>query len=899
MSVFSSDPHREQPKWRRYLRFYRPDPAADLDDELRDHLESSTEALVASGMSPADARASALRRFGDVASVRDEVATVDARELRRTRGAEVIETLVQDIRFAWRGFLRSPGFVVVAALSIAIGAGANTTIFSVVNAVLLRPIPGATNDRLVRVYVNDHSPFSWQDLSWFRDRAGSFDAIAGERYGAMGFRAGANDRVERVRTSLVTDGYWAMLGVPFAVGRPFSGDERTSDAARPVAVLSHDFWRSRFGGDSGVVGRTVTVGGHPVQIVGVASADFKSAFVGRAPELFLPLAAAVTITGTTLDGFGGSLYTTARLKPGISRAQASAELGVLMSQLARTDSARYERTTVRLGDTRGIEAELRSAAMAGSSFLMVMVGIVLLIACANVANLLLGRASARRTEIGVRLALGASRARIVRQLLTESLMIASLGSALGFLVALVLTRVIADALPAEAGLGRAVFTPDWRVLLFTGLLCLAATVMSGLVPALRATTPQLVTMIKGDDAGAGGASVGRRRRRGGLVMAQVALCVLMLAVAGLFGRSLQRISGVDTGFVAEGVVDVPIDLSLVGSDSAMHRATFERILTSARTLPGVTSATLSAFAPLSGSNMETRVQPEGTTASSRFDLPAVYFNVITPGYFETLRIPIRRGRGLADGDAADAGRVIIVNEMAAEQWWPGQDAIGKRVRWGGVDGREMTVVGVARDADYNMPGETQKTFAYVPFTAQGRSDMTLHLRTTRDIASTRDAVWSMLRAEVPTLPPPPVTTMTQDSAMTLLPVRVGAILLAALGGIALLLAASGIYGVTSFAVARRTREIGIRAALGAVPSRLVRLVVRDSLRPVRTGLLIGLTLAVAAAVGLSRLLYGVEAVDPVVLAGVSLVLLMVATIASLLPAWRAASVNPVTAMRSG
>jgi len=607
----------------------------------------------------------------------------------------------------------------------------------------------------------------------------------------------------------------------------------------------------------------------------------------------LPLAAAPVLTGTKLDDLGGSLYTTARLRAGASRDEAAAELGVLMTGLARTDSVRYERTTVRLDHTRGVNAELRTAGAAASAFLMGMVGLVLLIACANVANLLLGRAAARQTEIGVRLALGAGRARIVRQLLTESLLLAALGAALGLAATFALTRLIAAAIPPEAGIDSGFFMPDHRVLLFTGVLCLATTMLFGLVPALRAASPRVVPMLKSDPQHAG-----RRRRRGGLVAAQASLCVLLLAVASLFWRSLQSIRGLDTGFRSTDIVDVSMDLSLIGGDDASRQAVFTRVLVRAREMPGVSSASLAALVPLAGSNMETRVAPQGMTASTRFDLPSTYFNIVSEGYLETLQIPLAKGRAFLDTDRSTSPRVAVVNETAASQWWPAQEPVGKRFRWGGGDGPEVQVVGVARDANYNMPGESPKAFVYMPLAQEARSTMVMQLYTTTGVAAVREALWKIVREEAPTLPPPPVASIADDMAITLLPVRTGASLLGGLGVVALVLAAAGIYGVTGYAVARRTREIGIRAALGAGRGRLLRMVVGESLRPVSAGLAIGLALALLAAVGLSRVLYGVRPLDPVVLPGVAMALMIVALAATLAPAWRAASVDPVIAIRS-
>lgn len=886
-------PPRE-PMWRRYLRFHRADPVADLDDELHDHLASTEEALIARGVSPQDARDEAHRRFGDVSRVRTEVIRIDHSHLSRTRIMATLEAFAQDLRYAARVFRRSPVFTVVAALSIALAVAANTTIFSVVNAILLRPIPGTAADNLVRVYVNHHSAFDWHDFQWFRERTSSFDQMVGERNGAMSLGA-AGDEMQRVRTSTVTRGYFGALGVRFALGRGFDSNDSVATSDALVAVMSHRFWQERFGGDSTIVGRRVTLAGQPVTVVGVAEPEFRGSVTGWAPELFVPLSATPLLTGVPLAELGGSFYTTARLARGVSRDEASAQLGTLMFQLARTDSARYERRTVRLDHVRGVNAELRVPAAGAAVFAMAMVGMVLLIACANVASLLMARAAGRQTEIGVRLAIGASRGRILRQLLTESLLLALVATAVGLGVSLLLTRLLGASIPAAAGVDATFFAPDHRVLAFTAALCVGTTLLFGLAPALRAARPAVVPMLKGTNG-----DHGRRRSRGGLVAVQSALCVILLAVGSLFGRSLQHIREHNPGFRSDNILDMSLDLRLLATDGEAEQATFDRILREVRAMPDVDAATLAALVPLSGSNMETRVAPEGLTVASRFDLPSTHFNIVTDGYFETLAIPLARGRGFLPTDRATTAQVAVVNETAARAWWSGADGdvIGKRFRFGGAEGVLVEVVGVARDADYNMPGESRLPFVYRPLAQQQRSDMVLQLHTTTPLPIMRTRLWETVRAMAPALPPPPIATMSDDVGLTMIPVRVGAIVLGTLGAVALLLAATGIYGVTAYAAARRTREIGIRAALGATRTRLLRMMVMASLAPVTRGAIVGLVLAMLAGFGLGKVLYGVRAFDPIALPGVVLIIALVALVASLVPARAAARVDPVVAMRA-
>ena len=881
--------HPREPSWRRYLRFLRPNPAADLDDELRDHIESSVEDLVARGMPREAARAEAARRFGDVSRVRDVVHHIDQRHFTRRNRLAVLETVAQDIRYAARGIRRSPAFMIVASISIALGIAANATIFSVVNAMLLRPIPGANAEGLVRVYQNHHSPFQWDEISWFRDHGRSFDHIVGERFQSMSFRPAANADAERIRGSYVTQGFFRALGVTMALGRAFDSDDRDA-AAPPVAVISYAFWQRRFAGDSTVLGRTVAVADHPVTIVGIASPAFRSSVLGWTPDLFVPVSISPVLTGIQLADFGGSFYTTGRLRRGIDMGAGEAELRGLTRQLVLTDTSRYGGMTARLDHIRGVNAEDRAGFAVGSAFLMSMVGLVLLIGCANVANMLLGRAATRRTEFGVRLAIGASRIRLVRQLLTESLMIAAIGGVAGFVVARAITRALPSLLPPEAGVDNAFLQPDLRVVVFTSALCVLTTIVFGLAPALRAASTDVVAILKGSD------SRPRVRRRGALVVGQAALCVVLLAVASLFLRSLVSSKTVNPGFRADGVIDVNIDLALLGG-RASPPAIFARILRETAAMPSVSSATLAAVVPLTGSNMESRAIPEGAVVRDGRAGAMVYFNVVAPKFFATLQTPILRGREFADTDDSTATPVAVVNETAARRLWPGGDVLGKRFKWGGE--RLYQVVGISRDANYVMPGESPKATVYLPFAqAEHRAEMTLQMRTTADVAGMRRAIWALLRDAAPQLPPPPVARMVDDMSITLLPVRLGALFLGTFGALALVLAAAGIYGVASYSVSRRTREIGIRAALGATRSRIIGMVLWENGRRVATGTVIGLAVAILIGIGLSSVLYGVRAVDPLALGGVVAAIAMVAAAASIGPARRAANADPVRSIRS-
>jgi predicted permease len=880
------------PAWRRYLRMIRPNAKADLDDELRDHLESTVSALIERGMTPPEARAEALRRFGDLGKVRADVERIDAHEESRRSRAGAIESFLYDVRHGARSLRRSPSFTLVAAISIALGVAANATVFSVVNAILLRPIPGTHAPRLERMYVNHHSPFEWSDLAWFRETTKSLRYLVGERNGALSFRAAAGGESERIRASYVTHGFFPALGARMALGRAFDVDERTRVGMDPVAVLAHSFWQRRFGGDSSVIGRRVVIADKAFTIVGVTAPEFRSSVMMWAPDLFIPFAMAPVITGQRLDQYGGSFYATAQLAPGVSQAAVELELGQRMRELARTDSARYEGQTVRLDNPNGVNAEMRGGATAGSAFLMAMVAMVLLIACANVANLMLGRAAARRTEVGVRLAIGASRGRLIRQMLTESLLVAALGTAIGMAIAWMIVHILPAALPPEAGIDANYFAPDSRVFAFAGLLCLVTTLLCGAAPSLRATSPGLLGLLKGT-----GNPERRRRRRGMLVAVQTGMCVVLLAVAAYFLRGLASARGVNPGFRADGIADVALDLNLL-PQSIDRAQVFGGILRGAEQLPGVQSASLAAVVPLAGSNMETAIAPESDAPLTRADRRFIYFNIVGPKFFSTLKTPVVRGREFLASDRENSQRVAVINETAARRFWPEGDALGKRFHWGSVDGPLVQVVGVARDANYVMPGEAPKATIYVPLAQEPRGEMVLQLRTTADLATTRRGIWSLVHDIAPSLPPPPVVAMSDDMSITLLPVRAGAVLLGTFGLVALVLAAAGIYGVASYSVASRTREIGVRAALGATRSMIVRMVMLESGRRVGIGLAAGLLATLGAGFGISRILYGVRPFDPAVLGGVIGTIGAVALLGTLAPARRAARADPVIAMKA-
>jgi predicted permease len=799
---------------------------------------------------------------------------------------------MSDLHYAIRVLLRTPAFTALAILSLSLGIGANVTIYSIANSFLDQPIGGARDvERLVRIYRGNHSPLQYADLARLRRERAVFADVVGERL--MGVAVPMGAEVERMQASLVTDGYFSMLGVRPELGR-FFGAADSADAA-PVAVVSHGFWKSRLGGDSLAIGRPLRVNDRPYTIIGVAPPEFSSSiFLWRA-DLWLPPSVAPLLIGMPFDRWGGSLYATARLAPGIDMARANATVATVAARIVAEDPQRQEGFWLRVGDARGITAELRGPAVIASSFLMAVVAMVLLIACANVANLLLARAAARRREISVRTALGAGRWRLVRQLLLESMLIALSGGVLGLVFAVwvsdLLTKFVLARSPEPIALDVA---PDARVVAFALGVSIVSAIAFGLAPALRATATDILPALREEAP----QSTGRSRARGLLIGLQVALCTVLLACSALFLRSLVNARTIDPGFDVHGIADVSIDASSRNFTAERGRAFFEDVRTQAAALPGVRTATLAAIVPLGGSNMQVGAWLEGRSASGTRPPFIPWFNVVAPDYFQTLGIPIVAGRSIATGDGPTSPGVVVVNGHMAAHLWPQDQALGKRLSLEGPSGPWLTVVGIARNTKYNSLGEAMPDFMYLPFSQHYRSEMVLQTRAAPGMRLTASSLRDLVHRIDGQLPPATVGTLEDDMRIVLLPAQLGAGLLGVFGLLALLIASVGIYGVTSYSVAQRTREMGIRAALGATARDLVRLVVTQSMRVVVVGAVLGLLLALAAARLLTTQLYGVSPRDPLTFLAMPAFLLCVALAATFIPARRATRVDPADALRA-
>jgi predicted permease len=813
--------------------------------------------------------------------------------------------LAQDLRFAIRILAKSPGFTAAAVLSLGLGIGANTTVFSIVNGLLLRPLPVREPERIVAVYTSDYSgPLyggsSYPDYRDFLEKTDAFAGLSAFTLAPMSLVGGG--RNERVFGELVTSNFFEVAGTRPGLGRLLQPEEDGAAGSPPVLVLSDGLWRRSFGSDPGILGKAVTLNGRPFQVVGVAPPGFTGVLRGPAPDLWAPLTAPGAISsGDRLDSRGNRwLFVFGRLKPGVSGGAAQAQLTTLAKQLQQafpanwTDLRQRTRTiTVVPESLARLYPEVRGAFLGFSGLLMATVGLVLLIACTNVANLLLARAAARRQETSVRLTLGASRGRLVRQLLTESLLLALLAGGVGTLLALWATDLLmAWHLPLPVPLAVSIGL-DARVLAFTLVLCTLTGVAFGLVPALQASRRELLPALKGE-LGPHVASSRWFSARNLLVVGQTALSLVLLVGSGLFLRSLRHAQSIDPGFDPKNLVLLSLDPRLNGYGEAQGQQVFQQLLERIAAAPGVQAASLTSTPPLGLESRRRRVTIEGYTPRDGEDMEVVTSS-IGPGYFRTMGIPLAAGRDFSDTDRLGAPAVAIVNEAFARRYWPGQQALGKHLHQGRMD-TPLEIVGVARDGKYRTLGEDPTPFYFIPFLQTGESEATLLVRSSRGLGATMAAVRAQVQGLDPNLPVYDVKTMAEHMRLALLPARVAGGVLGGFGAVALLLTVLGLYGVMSHAVSQRTRELGVRTVLGARPADLLTMVLTQGLILAGIGTGIGLALAWVVSRLVASLLYGISATDPLTFAGVPALLVGTALVASYLPARRATKVDPMVAL---
>jgi len=865
----------------------------ELDEEIRAHLEMETERNIADGMSPEDARLAARRSFGSVALSKEDS--------RAMWGFWSLEILWQDLRYGVRMLLKNPGFTTITVLTLSLGIGANTAIFTLLDKVLIRTLPVERPDQLV-TFVEDAGGapaiFSYPLYADLRDRNDVLSGVVA--FEQRSFSMSDGKATERVIGQIVTGNYFAVLGVRPALGRFFLPEEDRTPNTHPVIVISHGLWRRSFGADPAVVGKTVSLNAYRYTVVGVAPSEFMGTTRGTVNDVYVPIMMQARV-GPGRDGVldnrnNGWLRLIGRLKSNVTREQAQAALATPVEDANKTFPANPDKAAQRMGDptkvflmdgSRGHTDRVNDLSLP-LKLLMGVVGFVLLIACANVANLLLARASARRREMAVRLAIGAGRWRIVRQLLTESAILAALGGGAGLLVGSWGAGLLLGFQQQTNYVPRALDgSLDERALVFTLGLSILTGIIFGLAPALVASKPDFVAALKEETPGLGG--VARRLSlRNLLIATQVALSLIVLIGAGLCVKSLRALQSIDPGFEPAKVLTASFNLSQNGYNKARGLRFISRLSERVATLPGVEAVSFAFSVAFSDIAWVGPAFIEGSKP-----LPA-NFNSISPAYFKTLGIPLAQGREFTAQDTAEASRVFIVNEAAARRFWPGQEAVGKQLNDGAV-------VGVVRNSKEKGLTADLRPAVYVPllqnYRPDNRPELTLHVRTATDAQTSLAAVRREFQSLDPTLPVYNLGTLAQQKDGSLYAERLAAALLTLFGLLALSLAAVGIYGVLSYAVTERTREMGVRLALGARPRDLLKLVVGQGMMLTLIGLVIGVGASFALTRLIAKLLFGVSATDPLTFIVTPLLLAGVTLLACWMPARRATRVDPLAALR--
>jgi predicted permease len=878
----------------------------DLDDELRSHLEMKIEENITSGMSPDEARYAALRAFGNAGLKREET--------RDMWGWVMLEHFIQDVRYGLRNMRRNPGFTIVAVFTLALGIGANTAIFSVINAVMFRRLPVSRPQELVQLATvgpYGTGSFSYPGFKRFRDQKHVCSDML-----AIGWLndldATIDGQAESVEGRIVSDNFFSMLGVGASIGRTFSSQDESPPQESAVAVISYAYWRRRFGLNPSVLGRNITLNRTSFTIVGVARAGFSGPEVGYSPDVYVPMVMepAFHTEKSWLDQPEYHwLSIMGRLKPGVNREQAHADLEVIhrrtqadtptqgWSPAERNDffSQRLEVAPAASGLAFGLPKEFSKTL----SLLMAMVVLVLLIACANLANLFLGRASARQKEIAVRLAIGAGRLRLIRQLLTEGALLAIAAGSLGLLSA----QWASDAIVALMSVGRAPLIldvrPDPRVLSFTALISLVATMLFGLAPALRSTRVNLTSALKERAGGGPGSKTPRLGMGKVLVVSQVALSLLLLFGSGLFMRTLENLENLDPGFERKGVLLFNVDPTPGGANSPAVTRFYQRMLERLVAIPGVRSASLADMEPITGGGgWDNAVEVEGYTPRPAENV-TVYLNAVGPRFFETLRTPILLGRDFSPRDTEKSPKVAIINQTMARYFFGNRNPIGRGFGWWGDDKNksQFEIVGVVKDSKYETLRERIPRTAYLDCFQNPLAAMSVAVRTSVEPATLSPEVGREIRAIDPSARVGGFTTLDAHVDESLGHEHLMATLSASFATLAVLLACVGLYGIMACAVARRTGEIGIRMALGANRGRVLRMIVGESALMIGAGVAVGLPAALAVSRTVAGELYGLRPADPLTIAGAVLLLAAVGILAGYIPARRATRVDPMVALR--
>lgn len=867
----------------------------DLEEELAFHLAMSERKNLERGRSAEEARYAARRQFGNVQAVKElcrEAWTIAS-----------LETLRRDLQYGMRTMARTPGFTAVAVLTIALGIGVNTGIFSALNGVALRLLPVPRADQLVgidlilhgKVHRNTHGEpglFSYPEYLEYRDNNHVFSGLLA--YEPFLEATIGGERPQKAAGAAASCNYFDVLKQKPQLGRTFADADCLAAGASAVAVISDNLWRSRFAGDPTIVGKSISLNRSKFTVVGVAAPGFN----GADPwpnEFWAPLTMQKALEPDR-DFLNspqtGWLAMLGRLNAGVSLGGVRSDLGVIAGRIDAQEPGRQSTLAIHPATYLG-RPEERRLVIAVGTIVLAAVGLVLLIACANVANLLLAQASTRQREIAIRLSIGGSRWQVVRQLLTESLLISLMGGTLGSLVAFWsmdgISRFVIEHLPQGAPQLTLNVNPDLRVWGYSLALTLLTTIAFGLAPALHATRGDLAATIKGEGPGSAGKNASASRLRRALVGVQVGVCMVLLIAAGLLMRSLYLAQTVDPGFEMKGITQVAFDLPSQGYNEERAR-TFQRdLIARVSGFPGVDAVEQARVTPLNDQFLETAMTLEGETESRQIE-----FNIVSAGYFDMLKLPIVRGRGFTRQEVqADAG-VMVVTESTARRLWPGKEPIGQTMR----DGKKQKyqVVGVVKDAQVSHLGDTSGPYFYIPAGPKEQPELMLLVRMKGDQAQALNGIRGAAKSLDPDLVVE-ASRLEDNLELWRTPSRIAAVLSGLLGALALLLAASGVYGVASYSVSQRVHEIGVRMALGADARDVMKLLLRQTLRPVGAGALIGVAVCAAVSQVLAKVLYGLGSHDPIAFLGVPMFLLLVAFSACYLPTRRATRIDPAAALR--
>jgi predicted permease len=858
-----------------------------MDEELRAYVEMAIEEKVQQGMSREEAARAVRLGHGSLDG---------AKEIVRAAGWEsIVETCWQDLRFAVRMLRKNPGFTCVAVLTLALGIGANTVVFSVVNALLLRPLPVERPNELAFLENEHYGPSqSYPDYKEIRDRSQTFVGLAGYRIAPMDL--GTNAGADRVWGYLATGNYFDVLGVKPALGRVFHQSDDQQPGASPYAVLSYSTWQSRFGSDPAIVGKTIRINRHPYSVLGVAPRDFHGTEFFYWPELWVPVMMQEQIEGGNSwidDRNTWNMFVIGRLKSRVSAAQAEAELKSIAAELVREYPAENEGLQFRLAKPGLIGSWMGDPARTFALGVLALASLVLLAACTNLASMLAARATDRQRELAIRLAIGAGRGRVVRQVLVETLVLSFVGGGSGYLLAAALSQSLSRwRAPMDFPVQLNV-NPDWRVFLFALFTSVVASGLFGCVPAWRASRTDPNAVLKGGSSNRG---TTRLSFRDILVVVQVALCFVLVAACLLSLRGLQQAFKLNLGFEPQHVSVVGFDLGLPGYSEDRGRAFQQQALETIQQLPGVESASYSNSVPLSIDQSQTRVFPADKPDLRPSDRVDVTRYQISPGFFATLGTKLLAGRDFTWHDDKTSPAVAIVNVAFAKQVLHSESAVGKRFL-DGIDGNLIEVVGVVEDGKYVSLTESHMPAAFWPIRQFYNGTTTIEVRSTLPAKQVIDEMRAATSRLDPELPIYGAGSLEQMLGLAFFPGRAAAIALSAFGVLAIILAATGIQGLVAYAVARRTHEIGIRMALGARPVRVLRLVLGKMAMLLGVGSVVGVVLALAMGRVIASVVYGVDAHDPLVMLVVAAAIVLLGVLACWSPARRATRVDPLVALR--